>query len=217
MTTTNLTNMTTRKVQHGQLILDGVCSDCGHCGQKLTDANSVERGLGPICSRKGYQDVSVSSADPLEALISLSAYPEVVAFLTTHYHDGTVGRLMNGLVRLCSLNRRTQLHSDCCEAIELLGYKRLASTLRESLSRIHVKQVDETTLSLKIRYADLNWSFLRELRALPGVRYDAVNKLNLFSVSVKREVWELLKRHYAGFHCRCPSGTVRIPESRRTN
>ncbi len=158
-----------KKQRHGQLILEGVCTHCAHCALKLTDAESVERGLGPICSKKGYFE-EPKDGDEMQAFIDLAEYPELVEFLTKHYKPQGVRGLVNGLVRVCSLNRKSEVHKACTDAIESLGYKSLASLLRESLCVVEIKESEKHPGSVEIwcKKADWKYSFTNALRALQG-------------------------------------------------
>jgi len=144
----DLGNLTTKKVPHKNLIMDGVCTNCAHCGHELTDSVSFQRGIGPICSNKGYDEDPVE-ADETQALIDLAEYPELVEFLMEHYRPLGIRGLVNGLVRTASLNRprgrnqaegNAEVHAACCDAIESLGHRKLAALLRETLVVLEVRE-----------------------------------------------------------------------------
>ena len=61
--------ISTTKLHHGTLIMSGVCEKCAHCGQPLTDSVSIERGIGPVCSNKGYKE-EPKDADEIQAMIA---------------------------------------------------------------------------------------------------------------------------------------------------
>ena len=173
-------------VRH-KLLMTGVCERCAHCGMKLTDALSVERGTGPICSRSGYSEDPVNS-DEIQAMIDLSEYPELVERLVAVYKPQGVRKMMNFLVRVCSLNRKSPVHKACCDAIESLGWNKLASKLRESLACISILQSkdDPNAYSVWAKKDDFSYSWWREIRSIPGWNYDKKNRLN--NVPVVREV-----------------------------
>lgn len=168
----------TKKASHGRLILDGVCSRCAHCGMKLTDAVSVERGIGPVCSHKGYEEVVPQDTDDMQALILLSEWPELVDHLTENYKPKGIRGLMNGLVRVCSLNRRSPVHKACTDAIEALGYVKLAAALRESLAvvRITKSPSDEGAVEVWVKKGVWNRDYGRELRQIFGQKWDPARK-----------------------------------------
>ena len=153
-----------------QLVFEGVCTHCAHCGQPLTDAVSTQRGIGPVCSKKGYHDEVVAS-DDTEALLALAEFPVLVDYLVKKYKPEGNRALCNGLVRTASLNRRTPVHAACCDAVEALGFTRLAAVLRESISIVEIS--DEPgkpeLYSLWVKKSDFSWAFWNELKRLPGV------------------------------------------------
>ena len=233
MTVTNTTNnqpltfvggVTTVKRAHGELILDAVCTNCGHCGLALTDSVSVQRGIGPSCSKKGYSEDPVDG-DEVQALISLAEYPELVEFLTEHYKPQGVRGLVNGLVRICSLNRKSPVHAACTEAIDALGYKRMASLLRESLAIAEVK-VDKAYpdyLHVWVKKSAWSYSWTRELNAIYGTKRHpikgtlvlnaggrAFTEVNGEKVLNKVLLWDSLIRNYDGHVVKTDKGAFRI-------
>lgn len=178
-----------KKASHGRLILDGTCSRCAHCGMKLTDAVSVERGLGPVCSQKGYEDVVPQDTDDMHALILLSEWPELVEHLTENYKPKGLRGLMNGLVRVCSLNRRSPVHKACTDAIEALGYVKLAAALRESLAvvKISKSEVEEGAIEIWIRkdvYVTAR-GYGSELRQIFGQRWNPARRRPIVPLTKK--------------------------------
>lgn len=198
-----------------KLVYEGVCTHCAHCGQPLTDSDSVERGLGPICSKKGYKD-EVTVSDETDALLALAEFPTLVNYLTSKYKAKGNRHLVNGLVRTASLNRRTPVHAACTDAVEALGYKRLASALRESLSVIELWDSKESadSYAMWIKRSDFNWGFWNELKALPGVhmvrfptRHTVVPKRHRIALA------NLFIKHYEGLCVKTPNGAHKITSS----
>ncbi len=137
----DLSNLTVTKVPHRNLILEGISSNCACCNQDLTDAVSIQRGIGPICSRRAYDEDPVDG-DEIAAMIHLSPWPELVSFLAEHYKPLGVRGLVNGLVRVASLNRphgkrhsegNEDLFRSICNSVEELGYASVAKVLRAAL------------------------------------------------------------------------------------
>jgi hypothetical protein len=206
------------KHPHGALILDGVCSHCAHCGMSLTDAVSIQRGIGPVCSKKGYHE-DPQNADEMQAMISLAEFPEVCQFLVEHYRPQGVRGLCNGLVRLASLNRGNyDLHVACCDAIECLGYLSLSNLLRESISIIQLKDSEQKPgcLEVWVKKHAFKWAWANDLRKIPGQYVDRDLKRVIIPVkdsagnvlygtfegrkmSNRQMLWELMLRHYQGF------------------
>lgn len=188
----DLTNVTITKVLHRNLILDGVCSHCAHCGHQLTDAESVQRGIGPVCSRKGYAEDAVDG-DEMQALIDLAEFPELVDFLMEHYKPLGIRGLVNGLVRVASLNRprgrgwaegNVKVHSACCDAIQSLGHKLMAELLRETLVIMTVKDVDEIPGSLAVWVKRRDWTkyFSWDIKKIPGTYFSRQHKATIVPV-----------------------------------
>lgn len=195
-----------KKGQHFTLVFQGVCTHCAHCGQPLTDSVSIERGIGPICSKKGYLE-DPSDPDEMQAMIDLAEYPELVQYLVDHYKPQGVRGLMNGLVKICSLNRRSPVHQACCDAVESLGYKRLASLLRESIAVIAVKNCEEHPghYHVWVKKSEWSWGWTRDLRAVPGVFFSRQLKGTIVPHSRKKELWDLMLKHYEGFCAKVPN------------
>jgi hypothetical protein len=195
-----------------KLVFEGVCSHCAHCGQPLTDSESVERGLGPICSKKGYLE-EVVPVDDTEALLALAEYPQLVEYLTAKYKPQGNRALCNGLVRTASLNRRTPVHAACTDAVEALGYKRLASALRESLSVVEISdsKAKPDAYGLWVKKSDFSWQFWNELKSLPGVymtRYPA--RETVVPKVHRRKLAELLLKYYEGLCVKTQNGAHKI-------
>lgn len=170
--------------QRYKLIYEGVCTHCAHCGLKLTDAVSIERGLGPICSRKGYMEDPIDG-DAMQAFIDLAEYPELVEFLTNNYKPLGNRALMNGIVKICALNRRSPVHDACCDAVESLGYTALASALRESISVVEIKESKDfpNCYEVWVKKAHFSWAYNASIRAIEGVFFSKPNRAWIVRVS----------------------------------
>lgn len=166
-----------------QLMFEGVCSHCAHCGQPLTDAVSVERGIGPICSKKGYSEEPVQG-DEMEAVLALAEFPDLMELVTHKYKPQGARAIMNFLVKICSLNRRSPVHQSCTDAIEALGFRTLASTLRESLATVEVKESKtvEGSMEVWVKKTDFNWAFYNALRRFEGSYFSKAHRANLVPV-----------------------------------
>jgi hypothetical protein len=221
------------KLHHEQLKLEGVCVRCAHCAMKLTDSVSIERGIGPTCSKHGYHEDPVNG-DEIQAMIILSDYPELIKFLTDHYKPLGLRGLMNGLVKVCSLNRKAPVHKICCEAIELLGFRNLASTLRKSLVSVSIWKPDTHPGCLAVNVVRRDWRpewshYLKDMAY--GAFFDKALKaliipvhlsgdttkvaVNSDSVSNRVTLWESLVRYYPGLILETPDGNIEIRSSAR--
>ena len=197
-----------------QLVFEGICTHCAHCGQPLTDSESVERGLGPVCSKKGYLE-EVEPKDDAEAMLALAEYPELVNYLITKYKPKGNRGLVNGLTRTASLNRRSPVHAACTDAIEALGYKRLASALRESISAVELYELpdNQDAYGMWIKKADFSWSFWNRLKYEDGVHMTRYPKRATI-VPKKHRVFlaKLLVEFYQGLYIKTPKGSFKITQ-----
>jgi hypothetical protein len=200
------------KGERYSLIVSGVCTHCAHCGQPLTDAESSQRGIGPICSRKGYTD-EVEPVDPLDAMIALSQYPQLVDYLNAKYKPQGNRGLANGLVRTASLNRRTPVHAACTDALDALGYKKLASALRESLAVVEIydSKAQADAYGVWVKKTDFDWNFYRALTALQGVRMTKYPVKEIVVPKVHRRVLaQMILKYYEGLCVKTKGGAHKI-------
>ena len=203
--------------QHYNLVFHGVCTNCAHCALKLSDSVSIERGIGPICSKRGYME-DPKDPDEMQAMIDLAEFPDLVEFLVKNYKPKGVRALMNGLVKIASLNRRSPVHQACCEAIDSLGYKRLASTLRESLKVVEIKEHDSLHYNVWVKKAEYSWQWSNDIRRhIPNAYLSRQAKGLIVPKSAKNVLWALVLKHYANLVAQVPDGqggkkAVRIKE-----
>lgn len=206
--------ISTEKMVHGNMILNGIAEHCVCCGMPLTDAVSIERGMGGICSKKGYAE-DPKDADEMGAMIELAEFPELVEFLTKHYKPLGVRGLMNGLVRIAALNRKTRVHTVCANAIECLGYKNLANKVRDSLAIMAIKDSKrDGYLHVWVRRAEWTREWQQDCyKFVVGCFFDKAQKGLLVpkNEESKKALWRLMKKYYAGLCAKTPNGTVKIP------
>jgi hypothetical protein len=168
-----------------------------------------------LCSRKGYHE-EVESPDSMDALMALAPYPTLVQYLTDKYKPKGNRGLCNGLVRTASLNRRTPVHAACTDAIEALGYKKLASALRESLSVVEISdsKTNSESFSLWIKKSDFNWSFYGEIKKLQGVYMERYPKKGLIVPKMYRvALAQLLIKYYEGLCVKTDKGAHKITQA----
>jgi hypothetical protein len=207
--------ISTDKMVHGNMVLNGICTECVRCKLTLTDAVSVERGMGPECSSKGYAE-DPTDPDEVGAMIELSEYPALVEFLTSHYKPLGVRGLMNGLVRIAALNRKSPVHAACANAIEALGYRRLAATLRDSLAIMRIKDSEGHPGHYHVRVRGKEWTRAWSqdcYRNIPHSFFDKAEKGLIVAKrpETRRALWNMMIRHYSGECVKTENGTVRIP------
>jgi hypothetical protein len=211
--------ISTEKMAHGDMILNGICTHCVRCRLKLTDAVSIERGMGPECSSKGYAE-DPTDPDEMGAMIELAQYPALVEFLTEHYKPLGIRGLMNGLVRIAAMNRKSPVHAACANAIEMLGYRKLAAALRDALVIMKISESERHPDHLKVWIRKKNYTFgwSRDCyRSIKGCFYDRAERGLIVPKSAKSSLWRCMMRHYAGECASTPTGTVRIPSEQEWN
>lgn len=227
--------VSTKKLHHKVMVLEGCCANCAHCGQKLTDSQSVLTGIGPTCRKKaGYSDPPVDG-DEMQAMIDLAEFPELVAFLTEHYKPQGLRGLVNGLVRVASLNRprglgqsegNISLFDACCDSIESLGHKGLAQLLRETLVTVEVTDADHRPGFVEVQVKRRVWTrdWFQDVHRICGTVYDRREK-KLFvlvhksedkdmwaftgKTTNKRLLWEAIVRHFPGQVVRTSKGVFK--------
>lgn len=196
-----------------RVVMEGVCSHCAHCGIGLKDAVSIERGIGPICSKKGYHDPDPEQVDEMGAMFALGQYPELVQYLNDHWKPKGHRGLMNGLVRIASLNRRTPVHDACCDAIDSLGWRKLASTLRESLAVMEISdsKTHQEHFEVWVKKTEYKYAWSNDMRReIPNSFFSRQLKAMVVPKRNKRQLWNLMLKHYSGLVAKTPSGTVKI-------
>lgn len=191
--------------------IHGVCSNCAHCGLSLTDAMSIETGLGPICRKKSNYNggPDEEGGDDTIALALLSQYPEVLLFLVSNCGKDK-SALMKAMVRIASLNRNTQMHRDLTNSIEALGWKRLAAHLRKPFAGIVIAKLGEC-YSLKILKKYYNYEFWGIMRQFVDYRFNRADRCAVFAMEEKAKVWHALKLCYPNFIMKTPDGYASVP------
>jgi len=200
-----------------ELIFEGVCSNCAHCALKLTDADSIQFGIGPICRKRANMNGEPVNPDEIQAMIDLAQYPSLVEYLTKKYKPQGPKALMNGLVKIASLNRKAPIHGDICDAIDSLGYKQLASVLRESIAVVEVKDPKSSTVNesviVWVKKSEWNWHWSNDLkRTIPTSFFSRQERGMVVPTSKKDQLWRLLKQHFAGLCVKTKTGTHKIPK-----
>jgi hypothetical protein len=207
--------ISTEKMVHGSMILNGICTQCVRCRLKLTDAVSIERGMGPECSSKGYAE-DPTNPDEMGAMIELAEYPALVDFLTLHYKPLGVRGLMNGLVRIAALNRKSPVHGACANAIEMLGYQKLAGALRDALVVLKITRSEKHAGHLKVWVRGAEWTrdWSQDCYShVPHSFYDRQERGLIVAdrKETKSALWRMMMKHYPHECASTPTGTVRIP------
>lgn len=181
-----------------------VASRCAACGRALSDAPSIESGLGPDCREQhghGAPDVA-GEWTTVRALLA----PHLDALALPAGWDVDERRAANVLVHRIAVEQDGALAIACANAVRALGYRRLAERVGRRMARV---QLWEEGGALFVRAPSSN-----ELRRLPRSTWVADAKA--FRVEVrgtltKLTVLEVLKLAYPGQLVSGPKGLFVLP------
>lgn len=205
-------------------LADITCTNCAICGRSLTDSVSVNRGIGPICSRK-YYDVEHNITDDMVA--------EALGCLHASKIDSRVKmyakrlkrqprNLCNLLVKWASANFDEQdVVIECAEVIDSLGFDLLAQVLRERNTKVHIAEdtdrgVDSDGGTTRFTlHTPSRYYFRRNMSKVPDVQViDRKGRLTCgwsFPKEQKDLVWTILGDAFGGRWATVPGKVVRIP------
>lgn len=149
-----------------------VATHCCVCQRELTDAESVELGLGPICSHRYYDPLHVPDAHQIEValgLLAVSGLPDHVttAFLShVHNDDANARPACNLLVywASCHYTDRDEVFK-VTKIIRALGYVTLADKLEQDRTVVHIEDEGAT---LRV-FTGSAYSLVRNLKEIPGL------------------------------------------------
>jgi len=207
-------------------------SHCCVCRRELTDAESVEHGIGPICSRRYYDPLHTPTArDIAEAMGSLAAstLPERVVDAIIARRDNA-RQACNILVYWASAHYdNKQVVFRCAAIIRDFGYVELANKLEEDRTVVSVRiaTVDEAPEeSVIVLVPGQRWNIEKAFRAVPGAlrRPKVAHKFCwAFPKDQQTYVEALLGYYYpdklaalaAGSFGRLKAGIYRIPRRSR--
>ena len=197
-----------------------VASHCSACGRMLTDASSIEFGIGPVCRRKhGYEDAPAIE-DPTPATAILETLTEGVvrdaAIEAVQGKDSRkAAKVLNLALAVWRHAKRLNATEDfdvnariACEALKVLGYGTLAEKVLETFAEpektpeVFISEVGGR-LSLKTPY---NPEFVEAVRDIKGRKWDRESRVWTVPSSQKRAAWKALRAHYEGLVAEGPKG-----------
>ena len=175
-----------------------VATHCAACGRTLTDAVSIEKGIGPVCRKKYlYEDaypIDKDTAFQLTVFLTDSAIPEeLAAKIGEACLDDNSRRAANLLVHAAS-TEGPRAAIEATHALRLLGYEALANRAQQRLAKVHIT-VEGTFFIVQTPFDPL---FLIEVRRIPGRRWDYTRKVNAIPVAYKVALFEALLKAHAG-------------------
>lgn len=168
---------TTKTKSDHAAIAQITASHCCVCRARLTDAESVEHGIGPVCSKRYYNPLHKPTAEQIKNALGLLAVSE----LPEHIQDGFL-KLVNTKGGEPHANAReasnllvywASAHFDtrdevfkCSAIIRTLGYTELANKLEADRT---VAIVREHTDHIEAYIPD-KYRFKGDLRDIPGAK-----------------------------------------------
>lgn len=127
-----------------------MATHCCFCGRPLVDAESVQRGIGPIC--KGKYAIGDITDDSLKEALGVVAANEahlggdLVGKIIGLRHDGgkDAGRQIANLVIYHASARRAEslFVLKCAEVLDAVGYETAGTQLRKNYARISIVEND---------------------------------------------------------------------------
>ena len=165
-----------------------VATHCCACHRELTDAVSVEIGMGPTCRRKAGLDGDGTGADWGRALPLLAACGVAV--------ENDARRAANVVVHRIAADQGAANVPVLLAALEALGFARVAAAIREHLRPASVcVEVEGDRFVVRVDGLDRASfdSLLAALRAVPGRRYDAERKASVIPVSSRVPLWRAIR------------------------
>lgn len=164
-----------------------LATHCAACGRPLVDAVSVETGMGPDCRARLLIGVEVDEVAREEA---------------------------NKLVHGIATNRVGVDILEPLARLRALGFEKLANRIQKRVKVRPVVVIEEygsnNELSCKTPYKP---EAVAQWRRVRGWRYSRLpdgSKRNIIPMSSKREVWDLLRRHYKNEVATGPKGLLVI-------
>ena len=168
--------------------LELVATACCLCGRPLLDAASVERGLGPTCAKRA--GVGDAAHEP-----DWQRVREILARVGLAPMCDEARAEANRITHRIGVAPSAVQVPTLIEAIDALGYHRLAEAIAEHLVPVTITVANDngsllvTTTRLD---AELFERYVDALRAVPGRRWDAERKANVVPQHARRELWSAL-------------------------
>ena len=166
-----------------------LATHCACCARPLLDAESAEVGMGPVCRKNnGYSEVA--------------AMPEETRAEA------------NRLINLIARERASAEVVAAFKRLFELGLVKIVEHLLASVATVKIAVTGEDhphgagRLALKSPYSEIG---VNAIRAVPGRRWDAENKLNTFPESSRSALFECLKVVWPGVLGIGPKGPFMVP------
>ena len=138
-------------------VLGVIASRCCVCNRRLTDASSVENGIGPVCSQKYYSDAHVPDEQEIlrgTGSLAVSGLPDNVMDAVLHYIDrGDARKACNVMVYYASaFAHERDIILKVAAVMRDFGYSTLADKLEEDRSQATLNRTaDEGWIRIGVR------------------------------------------------------------------
>ena len=181
---------------------------CAVCAHSLTDAPSVELGIGPDCRRQHGYDRPDGAADQQRAdgeIARAIAIDERLANLRTRLLSDDPRIWKRVLVRQIAVSQRGTAAAHLTAALHAVGWVQLAAAIAKRLGSAVIEQ-EGNVLLLRARRTP---TLVAELRKVPGRMWHGGRGVNVVPAAQGPALWTLLKRAL-------PIGTIVVGPRRMT-
>ena len=173
-----------------------VPTHCAACGRALTDATSIEAGVGPVCRKKyNYEDAPVVGPDTAAMVKSaIEDLGETAEKVAKALENGDSRRAANVLVHHIACNQKERSSLNAAYALNKMGFEKLSNRVASRIVDITVnhegdKLVVDTPYDPK---------FVQKIQAISSRSWDSDRKVNVFARKDKVALWEAMKECYSG-------------------
>lgn len=166
-----------------------LATSCCLCGRPLLDAASVERGIGPTCAKNAGVGDEAHAAEWERVAKALARVN-----LTPSSDDAR--REANRLVHRIGHDPHAAEVPHLLEAIEALGYLKLAATLAAHITPVTVRvevEGDALAVSADLPRGEVFDAFVAAMRNVRGRRWDGDRKVNVIPMQSRGALWDALK------------------------
>lgn len=175
-------------------LADLVCTECACCARTLTDSQSAERGIGPECFGRYYDNCAGNADFKLAVHVATSAglLDGIAALLNRQDARGACNLVIRAIAAEWEHPKRT----DRIELVRALGFDALANRLEERVfGTPGIVTITEENGVLTVRTRAIKgtafYAFVEALREIPSRRYEG-RGVNTVSVSDKALLWRAL-------------------------
>jgi len=186
--------------------LNKVASRCCVCGMTLTDAVSLEKGIGPICRKKyRYEDAPEIShkVDEILSYMGMVLPLNVCDALVEPIREGRSRDAANRLVYIASAHQGT-LAVLIAGVLRVMGYEELGTRIADRLIRVKVGRFKDLNgprdnwYTLKTNYNPALVDILRREIPYADRLWLKKEKINVIHPKHREKIWSMLRRTLAG-------------------